>query len=191
MKKNHTKKTQQKIVREVFGRIENAVNRDEKNNIFSVYNLQAIDREKVPEIKFSISRDEIKDLTSEGLLKLENDRYIFTSKIADDSSERTTLEKLLYAIIWKQMDLGKEARIIDGIMGKELPKRTYVFHQFGKFLNDHSEPIIDRNVLKCFKIYTGSENPDDYINWVKSIVKKGVFTTTDIDEILLQLGRCL
>ena len=36
MKKNHTKKTQQKIVREVFGRIENAVNRDEKNNIFSV-----------------------------------------------------------------------------------------------------------------------------------------------------------
>ena len=191
MKKNHTKKTQQKIVREVFGRIENAVNRDEKNNIFSVYNLQAIDREKVPEIKFSISRDEIKDLTSEGLLKLENDRYIFTSKIADDSSERTTLEKLLYAIIWKQMDLGKEARIIDGIMGKELPKRTYVFHQFGKFLNDHSEPIIDRNVLKCFKIYTGSENPDDYINCVKSIVKKGVFTTTDIDEILLQLGRCL
>lgn len=191
MKKNHTKKTQQKIVREVFGRIENAVNRDEKNNIFSVYNLQAIDREKVPEIKFSISRDEIKDLTSEGLLKLENDRYTFTSKIADDSSERTTLEKLLYAIIWKQMDLGKEARIIDGIMGKELPKRTYVFHQFGKFLNDHSEPIIDRNVLKCFKIYTGSENPDDYINWVKSIVKKGVFTTTDIDEILLQLGRCL
>ena len=190
MKKNHTKKTQQKIVREVFGRIENAVNRDEKNNIFSVYNLQAIDREKVPEIKFSISRDEIKDLTSEGLLKLENDRYTFTSKIADDSSERTTLEKLLYAIIWKQMDLGKEARIIDGIMGKELPKRTYVFHQFGKFLNDHSEPIIDRNVLKCFKIYTGSENPDDYINWVKSIVKKGVFTTTDIDEILLQLGRC-
>ena len=191
MKKNHTKKTQQKIVREVFGRIENAVNRDEKNNIFSVYNLQAIDREKVPEIKFSISWDEIKDLTSEGLLKLENDRYTFTSKIADDSSERTTLEKLLYAIIWKQMDLGKEARIIDGIMGKELPKRTYVFHQFGKFLNDHSEPIIDRNVLKCFKIYTGSENPDDYINWVKSIVKKGVFTTTDIDEILLQLGRCL
>ena len=191
MKKNHTKKTQQKIVREVFGRIENAVNRDEKNNIFSVYNLQAIDREKVPEIKFSISRDEIKDLTSEGLLKLENDRYTFTSKIADDSSERTTLEKLLYAIIWKQMDLGKEARIIDGIMGKELPKRTYVFHQFGKFLNDHSEPIIDRNVLKCFKIYTGSENPDDYINWVKSIAKKGVFTTTDIDEILLQLGRSL
>lgn len=191
MKKNHTKKTQQKIVREVFERIENAVNRDEKNNIFSVYNLQAIDREKVPEIKFSISRDEIKDLTSEGLLKLENDRYTFTSKIADDSSERTTLEKLLYAIIWKQMDLGKEARIIDGIMGNELPKRTYVFHQFGKFLNDHSEPIIDRNVLKCFKIYTGSENPDDYINWVKSIVKKGVFTATDIDEILLQLGRSL
>ena len=34
MKKNHTKKTQQKIVREVFERIENAVNRDEKNNIF-------------------------------------------------------------------------------------------------------------------------------------------------------------
>ena len=191
MKKNHTKKTQQKIVREVFERIENAVNRDEKNNIFSVYNLQAIDREKVPEIKFSISRDEIKDLTSEGFLKLENDKYTFTSKIAEDSPKRTTLEKLLYAIIWKQMDLGKEARIIDGIMGKELPKRTYVFHQFGKFLNDHSEPIIDRNVLKCFKIYTGSENPDDYINWVKSIVKKGVFTTTDIDEILLQLGRSL
>lgn len=191
MKKNHTKKTQQKIVREVFERIENAVNDDEKNNIFSVYNLQAIDREKVPEIKFSISRDEIKDLTSEGFLKLENDRYTFTSKLADDSSERTTLEKLLYAIIWKQMDLGKEARIIDGIMGNELPKRTYVFHQFGKFLNDHSEPIIDRNVLKCFKIYTGSENPDNYINWVKSIVKKGVFTATDIDEILLQLGRSL
>lgn len=191
MKKNHTKKTQQKIVREVFERIENAVNGDEKNNIFSVYNLQAIDREKVSEIKFSISRDEIKDLTSEGLLKLENDRYTFTSKIADDSSERTTLEKLLYAIIWKQMDLGKEARIIDGIMGKELPKRTYVFHQFGKFLNDHSEPIIDRNVLKCFKICKRSENPDDYINWVKSIVKKGVFTATDIDEILLQLGRSL
>lgn len=191
MKKNHTKKTQQKIVREIFERIETAVNRDEKNNIFSVYNLQAIDREKVPEIKFSISRDEIKDLTSEGFLKLENDKYTFTSKIAEDCPKRTTLEKLLYAIIWKQMDLGKEARIIDGIMGKDLPKRTYVFHQFGKFLNDHSEPIIDRNVLKCFKIYTGSENPDDYINWVKSIAKKGVFTTTDIDEILLQLGRSL
>ncbi len=80
MKKNHTKKTQQKIVREVFERIENAVNRDEKNNIFSVYNLQAIDREKVPEIKFSISRDEIKDLTSEGFLKLENDKYTFNYK---------------------------------------------------------------------------------------------------------------
>lgn len=191
MKKIEAKKNSKKNVTEVFRRIENAKNHDEKDNIFSHYNLQAIDREKVPKIEFTISPEEIEKLTSEGLLNLENDRYIFSSKLAEDSSERTTLEKLLYAIIWKQMDLGKEARIIDGIMGKELPERTYVFHQFGKFLNDHSEPIIDRNVLKCFKIYTGSENPDDYINWVKNIVEKGVFTATDIDEILLQLGRSL
>lgn len=189
-----TKKQEiESTVKAVFMKIEEASEKDSKSAIMQEFELEKIDRTKVPEIKFKISQKEIQKLEKKGILQNINGRYIISSKIANGSKKCTTLEKLLYAIIWKQMDLGKEARIIDGIMGKELPNRTYTFHQFGKFLNDDTgkEPLIDRNVLKCFEIYRNTRNPNDYINWVKNIVEKGVFSTTDIDDILLQLGRNL
>jgi hypothetical protein len=110
-----------------------------------------IDVNKYPQINFSILLAEIEELESKGML-LENKLNI--QKI--DFTKESTLTKILYSIIWKNGDLGKETHLIAGIKGDNKEDHSgLVFYQFGKHINDakKKEPIIDQHTLRAFGVY--------------------------------------
>lgn len=164
--------------------------------------LEVLDRNDVPKIEFSITPQDIKTLEDEELIDADSH---FIPKIASADSKCTPLERLMYAILWKNGDLKKVSRIIDGIKAEptsSLPEQSFVFHQFGRFLNSKSEPLIDQHVMRVYKIYKSNadiaeclekeltaEDAQKYIEWVKETEKNNPVLKNDIDEILFALGR--
>lgn len=121
---------------------------------------------------------------------------------------QTPLEKLLFAIIWKQGDFHKIDSLINAAVGGDhgSNRRTgFVFHQFGKHLSDSNQPIIDRHVLRSFKAYTEINDQEsfkialkydgvtkddtgliqEYVDWFKDQRRSSV----EIDELLFVLGK--
>ena len=164
--------------------------------LFSKYNIERNDRVKYPYIEFSITDGEIEILKKNGIITKNNmfDQYLSKNK------NLSSLEKLLYSILWKQGDLKKEKHIISGIYGIETNRK--VFNQFGKHLRDKYEPIIDQHVIRSFIFFTTKEIVDvikdkhfndysnKYIEWIKS---NNLFNSNQIliDELLFLLGRKL
>src|SRR5690606_17466080 len=61
-----------------------------------------------------------------------------------------------YSVLWKNGDLRKLNHIIQGISeGDEETEKVDgpVFYQFGKFLANKSEPVIDQHVIRAFAVY--------------------------------------
>ena len=74
----------------------------------------------------------------------------------DDLENESLLAKLLYSILWKNGDLGKESHILEGISGKiKEDDKALVFYQFGKYIGDKNklEPIIDQHTLRSYGVY--------------------------------------
>lgn len=114
-----------------------------------------------PKIDFKIDGQDIQALIDQEILDHDlNFTNNVTSKITDP------LAKLLYATAWKNGDLKKVRRIINGIEDADsefLPNEALVFHQFGKFLKKtHGEPIIDQHVIRAFAVFY--ETTDSEIN---------------------------
>jgi hypothetical protein len=122
------------------------------------------DEQKYPRINFQISSEEI-SISKE-------------SAVLTQSQMTTPLEKLMYAVLWKQGDLPKLKHIIDGINFSETensnePEMGLVFHQFGRFLADKKEPIIDQHVLRAFGIFkTEDKAKQDEFKKLELIEKK-------------------
>ncbi len=172
-----------------------------------------IDRKKIPKIKFTITSKDIEELKSDGLLVEKDGGTFFSPFIANAEfpvgKKVDPLIRLMYAVLWKNGDLLKVSRIISGITKTpaDLNPQGFVFQQFGKFLADPGEPIIDQHVMRVFKIYKtwqtnhdvdlepffkkGMTNSDAnaYIAWVKDIVHNKNASRDDIDEILFALGK--
>jgi hypothetical protein len=89
----------------------------------------------------------------------------------------------MYSLIWKNGDLLKIKHIISGILGEVIIDNNHteieveennktdensplVFNQFGKYLNDKVEPIIDQHVIRAFAVYKAKYNVDSEINEV-------------------------
>jgi hypothetical protein len=109
--------------------------------------------EKYPELRFKISREEIIELKKRNILDKEN--------LIQDVSSLNTVEKLLYALAWKNGDLKKIKHIVAGILTSETDPvgKAIVFNQFGIHLSGkHNEPIIDQHVMRAFAIYHYREN---------------------------------
>ena len=110
-----------------------------------------LDTKKYPKINFTISNDELKKLSEIG--------YLANSKLnvnSIDFEKESTLVKLLYSILWKNGDLGKEKHIICGINNESKgDNKAIVFYHFGKYLADslRSKPIIDQHTLRAFGVY--------------------------------------
>jgi len=141
------------LVREVF---EKLINSKSMKDLLDLLNSEEIskyrlDIKKYPKINFNVSVAEINKLLDIG--------YIKESKLninAIDFNKESALTKLLYSILWKNGDLGKEKHLISGIKGDDKDDhKGLVFYQFGKYLADDSknEPIIDQHTLRAFGVY--------------------------------------
>lgn len=150
---------------------------------------------KYPKLNFGITKDE-----------LEN----FGDRIPQnlDLSKESTLTKLLYAIVWKNGDLGKEEHIIKGIKESNDTERI-VFYQLGKHLTDRKQPIYDQHVLRAFQFYENieieknkvigdsvtktqhGELADRYVQWITETAQTKHFEcyTYWVDKILFALGK--
>jgi len=169
-------------------------NKDELINLFDKYNIKRRDRKKYPDLDFKIKEDEIDFLKNNGLITNENN----LNESLPKSEKLTTLEKLFYAVLWKNGDLVKLKHIILGIYGEDTTRT--VFNQFGKYLGNENELIIDQHVLRAYIFYkTGSIIKDineghyklylnDYKSWINdnNLFKKNKIL---IDELLFGIGK--
>ena len=118
--------------------------------------------EKFPRLRFRITDKEVNDLTQMGMLseKMQLSPNL-ASGMLENGKKLTPLEKLLYAVLWKNGDLGKENHLISGILGNEhRQKFGTVFYEFGGYLSGKNHYILDQHTLRCFAVY---ESPEETI----------------------------
>jgi hypothetical protein len=155
MKKNMPKEEVINLVERVFNVI---LNSTDLNDIIDLLikekKLAAnkINELKFPRISFHLTHNDIFELKSKNYIN-EDYKFILNPK---DLENESTLTKLLYSIVWKNGDLGKEGHILKGIDGvKKDDDKALVFYQFGKYIGDihKKEPIIDQHTLRAYGIY--------------------------------------
>lgn len=118
-----------------------------------------MDRGKYPELQLHLTAEDVRSLRAE---KLDDDLRLH----ADLSARlETPLEKLLYAIVWKQGDLQKVGQILEGALEAAEPTalrhgQPQVFKQFGRHLANRAEPIVDQHVLRAFELYEQRNTTD-------------------------------
>lgn len=120
-----------------------------------ILSAHAMPESKYPKIEFSLTPEELEQLYETRVLDRNNR---ISGPLFD--AELSPLEKILYAVVWKNGDLGKEKSIIDGVLADpadELPESGIVFHQLGRHLRSRAEPIIDQHVIRAFAIYDTDE----------------------------------
>lgn len=168
-----------------------------------------------PEIKYSITQEEIQSL-------IDNQTIDENLNFSLDLSEKLIdpLTKLLYATAWKNGDLKKIKHIIKGVKEAKNERSdqndALVFYQFGKYLTKmEGQPIIDQHVIRAFAIYNSSENIsieklqklealnknhktqiNDYINWLRSNeltdeIKSQKEYSYHIDKLLFATGKTI
>lgn len=104
---------------------------------------------KFPRLKFNINSNDVENLKQINLID-EDNKINFTHF---DTSNLSPLEKILYSILWKQGDLGKERHIISGILNSSQTDDGLVFYYFGRHLQNNKEnPIVDQHVIRAFRI---------------------------------------
>ncbi len=177
-----------------------------KDEIQPRSDYQSLD-DKYPKIGFQITANDIKDLEQQNILRGVDFKEL------NQEGLKTPLEKLLYAVLWKQGDLVKLKHIIEGIKSTEKSdfdkKEALVFFQFGKFLGSENEPIIDQHVLRAFGIFkTEDEHKieeyrkmeliefkhksliEDYKQWLNKLpLNKNQDALFKIDRILMSIGK--
>lgn len=78
------------------------------------------------------------------------------------TAKLTALEKLLIAILWKNVDLGKERHVIAGIEGREHKEQHgTVFNFFGRYLSGVNPYILDQHTLRCFVVRESNADNTD------------------------------
>lgn len=180
------------LVLKVFGEVEAFTKRkvDPKMGVEAIFdkykNINNVkpNIEKFPRIQFSLSIEEVEEMQRGGILdhefRLTKEIFHQITKSQNGSSngiKHSPLEKLLYSVLWKQGDLGKERHIIEGICKKEITDEGIVFNYFGKHLNNKIEPIIDQHVIRAFRMKSIKPS-DTSVRKIRmkdfSISKKGV-----------------
>lgn len=170
------------LVKNVFNVIEKA------NNVNEIYSLLTSEPElfknkintlKYPKIEYTLSDNDIKLLKKINYISTDNRLNISKEEL----NKQSLLTKLLYSIIWKNGDLGKEKHIIEGVLNfNKIDEKGLVFYHFGKYLGDEKkkEPIIDQHTLRAYGIYLCLSNK---INNIIDIIpkKRKNFKNMDVD----------
>ena len=105
------------------------------------------DKDKYPTLPFSISKAEIDTLKDAGWIDGDN------QLVVEKFDAASTLEKLLFSLIWKNGDLRKISNIIDGIQSKKVNLSDRItFYEFGRYLrNPKTEVIVDQHVIRAYR----------------------------------------
>jgi len=116
--------------------------------------LQRMPGEKFPRLRLQLTPEEINALKKSKVL---TDGFCVTRELANgvlpNGQPMTALEKLLYSVLWKNGDLGKEHHIVQGVYGNEQKKKTgKVFYEFGGYLSGRNSFILDQHTLRCFAV---------------------------------------
>jgi len=171
-------------------------NKEALEKLFDKHNIKRKDKNTYPDLEINISLEEIKILKEKSIITNENDLNTSLAK----NTDLTPLEKLLYAVIWKNGDLIKIKHIISGIYGKSTTGK--VFNQFGRHLRNKDEPIIDQHVLRAYIYYISDEiikdinnkHFDQYANSYKEWINQNKVLKMNMnltDELLFGVGRML
>jgi len=185
-------------IKEFFKKLDKVEKKEEIEELFNKLNIEPKyqkDKKKYPDLKFNINTDEIKELKDKG--------YITNNNLNVSLSEKnlTTLEKLLYALIWKNGELSRIKPIVSGICGEETSTGK-VFNQFGKHLCNNEELIIDQHVLRAYIYYKEgniikkigdkvfNKYSNDYKTWIN---KRKIFKENKnlMDDYLFAIGKKL
>ena len=206
------------LIDNTFSSIMNAKSVSSLKDILSSHPLltaKQMDRSKYPELQLQITPEDVSSLMGE---MLDDDLRLH----ADLSARlETPLEKLLYALAWKNGDLQKLGHIVKGAseVGDSIQMSNgpaQVFRQFGRHLADRSEPIVDQHVLRAFELYEQIQSPQEEkitkvrakINWDKDVAciqrykswlsehfsqrqSKEQAYVMNIDMVLFALGRAV
>ena len=177
-------------VKDIFSLIDKANSIDDLEKIQNEFSPKEIKDNfpsgKYPKLKFSLSNEDIEQLKTDGILNQDGT----ISKLCADADKLkknlTPLEKLLYSVLWKNGDLGKEKHITDGILenrdSKYIKGETgLVFYYFGQHLKDKKKPIIDQHVIRAFKLYQAL---NDGVEDIDKILKMDTLNSKDKDTCL-------
>lgn len=134
-------------------------------NQFPLVDKVKPDIAKFPRIRFDLSIEEVEHLKAKGLIDSDNR---LTGSFSSLES-LTSMEKLLYSVLWKQGDLGKERHIINGISSVEDPADGLVFNYFGRHLANKLSPIVDQHVIRAFRLKcVDSKDDKDEIRLIRT-----------------------
>jgi hypothetical protein len=161
----------QNDIKVIFSKIEAAKSIEELKLIINLNQypyLKKFDEKKYPRLDISLTTKDIDYLKEKNLI----DKDGFLCKSIAESDSLSSLEKLLYSILWKNGDLGKESHIINGVIGGPDKKSGFVFYYFGRHLENKTNPIIDQNVIRAFSSFQASKNK--FQNIEKILNKKDV-----------------
>jgi len=123
---------------------------------------------RYPRLRLRLSLDDIRALESQ---KVIDGNYCLKSELATgylgNKQSMSPLEKLLYSILWKNSDLGKESHILNGI--KELKqfdeaKTGKVFYNFGKYISGQLNCIIDQHTIRAYSVFLSDVQNDSKNN---------------------------
>jgi hypothetical protein len=107
-------KKSSELVIKVFDVINNANKIEDISQLLiteSELSKNKINISKYPKIEFDLSQSDVNSLKNLNYLSLDNKLKISKEEL----NKQSILTKLLYSIIWKNGDLGKEKHIIDGL----------------------------------------------------------------------------
>jgi hypothetical protein len=144
------------LVNEIFNLVENlALNTEVSKQISDIFKKYPFllrtkpNTAKFPRLRFNLNIDDINNLKRNKLIN-ENNKI---SLEHFDLANLSPLEKLLYSILWKQGDLGKEKHIISGVLNSSQGDDGLVFYYFGQHLQCKLEnPIVDQHVIRAFRV---------------------------------------
>ena len=179
------------LVEDIFEQIQHAKNLKALKDIISndpCLSLNKMSEKTYPPITYKLDARELSDLEEGGYL--ENDGRF----VCDLSSKlKGPLEKLLYAIIWKNSDLGKERHIVSGVKAAsgqttdkdaEYPDDGMVFYAFGKYLANRKYPIIDQHVIRAYLLRNAETDDVKKTRKMGTVGKKNKAAIREYEEWL-------
>jgi hypothetical protein len=163
-----------------------------------------------PRIHFKLDQTELQFIYN---------RIISNQPIINPNSDlKSPIEKLLYAMVWKNGDLLKLKHIVMGVFD-EMPaykeNEGVVLYYFGRYLtNPNANSIIDQHVIRTYKLYVSKDEKEfdearkfngvkkkheedvkGYLNWlttnIKEPLKSNHDTLYEIDKLLFSLGKIM
>ena len=172
-------KKAKKLIDDIFNKISESKTLENLSDILDKNPLlkkNKMNERVYPDLKLILSPNEIDAMKEAEIL---DDAGMLSENLS--GTQLSPLEKLLYAILWKNGDLRKEIHVVEGVKsvannGTEINRaKGLVFYQFGKHLANRTEPIVDQHVLRAYALYCNDVAGEDFSKYRS----KGVINKSD------------